>query len=116
MQLNILKVTVLLGVLLGGLLGGLLFSLPGFTQTSQQSKPRLKNRGIAQEEPAALPCMQVKKACELAGYSKGTAKSQKTVRDCMARLNNGETLSDVNISAQIIEACKEKREGTKDKK
>lgn len=69
-----------------------------------------------QGESITLPCLEVKRACENAGYSKGMAKSAKTVRDCMARLSSGEKLNDVKISQEFVEACKEKREIRKDKK
>lgn len=57
------------------------------------------------------PCMQIKKACESAGFQKGKAKDGKiSVKDCMQKITNGETVTHVKLSSDIINGCKEKHE------
>ncbi len=63
------------------------------------------------------PCMEVKKACEAAGFTKGDHKEGKGLhKDCMQKLANGEVVSGVSIPADVISACKEKRTEHKEKK
>ncbi len=63
------------------------------------------------------PCMEVKKACESAGFEKGKHKEGKgLVKDCMAKLSAGEPVDGVTVSAELVSACKDKREAHKDKR
>lgn len=52
------------------------------------------------------PCMQIKKACEGAGYHKGKIK----VKDCMQKITNGESVDGVKVTADVVNGCKEKHE------
>ena len=62
-------------------------------------------------DDATPPCMQMKKACEAAGFQKGKAKDGKgLVKDCMSKLSRGESVSGVTLSADVISGCKEKHE------
>lgn len=57
------------------------------------------------------PCMQIKKACESAGFQMGKAKEGKgLVKDCMRKITNGESVPGVKLSTEIINGCKEKHE------
>ena len=61
------------------------------------------------------PCMEIKKACEGAGYKSGLQRSKAkdakgSVKYCMGKLTNGETVDGVNVSADLISGCKEKHE------
>lgn len=63
------------------------------------------------------PCLQVKKACEAANFEKGKHKEGRGIaKDCMQKLANGESVPGVNISSDIVAACKDKREQHKPKK
>lgn len=74
------------------------------------------SQAFAQDENSK-PCLEVKKACESAGFMKGKHKEGKGLfKDCMQKLSNGETVEGVSISADAIAACKDKRVGNKDKK
>jgi hypothetical protein len=71
---------------------------------------------FAQDE-TSKPCLEVKKACELAGFTKGKHKDGKGLyKDCMQKLGSGESVEGVSISADAISACKEKRTDLKEKK
>jgi hypothetical protein len=71
---------------------------------------------FAQEE-TSKPCLEVKKACESAGFTKGKHKEGKGLyKDCMQKLGRGEAVEGVLISADAISACKEKRADDKEKK
>lgn len=71
---------------------------------------------FAQEE-TSKPCLEVKKACEAAGFTKGKHKDGKGLyKDCMQKLGNGESVEGVSISADAVAACKEKRADHKEKK
>ncbi len=71
---------------------------------------------MAQEE-ASKPCLEVKKACEAAGFTKGKHKDGKGLyKDCMQKLGSGESVEGVSISAEAVAACKEKRADRKEKK
>lgn len=70
---------------------------------------------FAQEE-TSKPCLEVKKACEVAGFTKGKHKDGKGLyKDCMQKLGNGESVEGVSISADAVAACKEKRADLKKK-
>ncbi len=70
----------------------------------------------AQEENSK-PCLEIKKACETAGFVKGKHKEGKGLfKDCMQRLSNGEAVEGVSISAEVIAACKDKNSGRKENK
>ena len=64
------------------------------------------------------PCLEVKKACEAAGFAKGKHKEgdKGLHKDCMQKLANGETVEGVTVSADVIAACKQKREDHKERK
>jgi hypothetical protein len=63
------------------------------------------------------PCLEIKKACESAGFSKGKHKEGKGLhKDCMQKLAAGEVVAGVSISADVISACKKKRDDHKAKK
>ncbi len=69
----------------------------------------------AQDADKLQPCMEIKKACESAGYQsgllRGKAKEGKgSVKDCMYKITNGETVSGVKVSASVVSGCKEKHE------
>lgn len=71
---------------------------------------------FAQDE-TSKPCLEVKKACESAGFTKGKHKDGKGLyKDCMQKLGNGESVEGVSISADAVSACKEKRAEHKEKK
>jgi hypothetical protein len=71
---------------------------------------------FAQEE-TSKPCLEIKKACESAGYIKGKHKEGKGLfKDCMQKLANGEPVEGVSVSADSISACKEKRSDRKENK
>ena len=74
------------------------------------------SQAFAQDENSK-PCLEVKKACESAGFTKGKHKEGKGLfKDCMQKLSNGETVDGVSVSADAISACKEKRADRKEKK
>lgn len=58
----------------------------------------------AQDGDRVPPCMQIKKACENAGFQKGKA------RDCMKKVTSGEKVLGVSINADVVSQCKEKHE------
>lgn len=63
------------------------------------------------------PCMEVKKACEAAGFSKGKHKEGKGLHiDCVQKLANGEAVAGVTISQDVIAACKAKKAEHAEKK
>jgi hypothetical protein len=69
----------------------------------------------AQDTEKLQPCMEIKKACEGAGFKSGlqrakTKDTKGSVKDCMSKLTNGESVSGVNVSADVISGCKEKHE------
>lgn len=68
----------------------------------------------AQDTDKLQPCMEIKKACESAGFKsglqRGKMKEQGSVKDCMFKITNGESVSGVNVSANVINGCKEKHE------
>lgn len=66
---------------------------------------------FAEEAEKLQPCMEIKKACESAGFKKGKLKEGKTsVKDCMFKITNGESVSGVTVGADTINGCKEKHE------
>lgn len=68
-------------------------------------------RGMAQSETSDLPCLEVKKACESAGFSKGKAKEGRgLVKDCMRKLSEGQTVDGVKLNPAVIKACKDNRD------
>lgn len=73
-------------------------------------------RLMAEENSQNRPCMEVKKACETAGFAKGLRKEGKGLyKDCMQKLAAGEVVAGVSVSAEVIAACKEKRADKKTK-
>ncbi len=56
------------------------------------------------------PCMQIKKACEAAGFQRGKTKEGNLVKDCMQKITNGEAVKGVTIAADVVNGCKEKHE------
>ncbi len=73
---------------------------------------------IFASDEKSKPCMEVKKACESAGFAKGKHKDggKGLYKDCMQKLAAGESVEGVTVSADVIAACKEKREKHKAKK
>jgi hypothetical protein len=73
------------------------------------------------ENHGSKPCLEVKKACESAGFKKGDHKDGKGLyKDCMQKLANGETVAGVSVTPEQVSACKvkheERKEHKKDKK
>mgnify|MGYP001165604890 CR=1 FL=1 len=69
----------------------------------------------AQDTDKLQPCMEIKKACESAGYQSGLSRGKMKqgkglVKDCMAKVTNGESVSGVKVGADVISGCKEKHE------
>jgi hypothetical protein len=59
--------------------------------------------------------MEIKKACEGAGYQSGLSRGKMkegkgSVKDCMSKITNGETVSGVKLNASVVSGCKEKHE------
>ncbi len=71
----------------------------------------LSVHGMAQSETSDLPCLEVKKACEAAGFSKGKAKEGRgLVKDCMRKLSEGQSVDGVKLNPAVIKACKDNRD------
>ncbi len=76
----------------------------------------------AQGEKGSKPCLEIKQACEAAGFKKGEHKdgSKGLYKDCMQKLASGEKVEGVTVAPELIEQCKAKRverkEHKKDKK
>ena len=69
------------------------------------------------QDENSKPCLEIKKACETAGFIKGKHKEGKGLfKDCMQKLANGEVVEGVSVSADSIAACKEKRSDRKENK
>ena len=67
-------------------------------------------------DDASKPCMQIKQACEAAGFKKGDHKEGKGLfADCMKKLAAGESVAGVNVSAEEVAACKAKHAEHKEK-
>lgn len=67
----------------------------------------------AQDTDKMQPCMEIKKACEGAGFKSGLSRGKVkdgSVKDCMYKITNGESVSGVSVSASVINGCKEKHE------
>jgi hypothetical protein len=69
----------------------------------------------AQDIDKLQPCMEIKKACEAAGYQSGLSRGKMKegkglVKDCMSKVTNGEAVSGVKVGADVISGCKEKHE------
>lgn len=63
----------------------------------------------AEEMDPKHPCLNIKKACEAAGFVKGQHKQGKGLwKDCMDKLAKGETVPGVTANPTEIEACKAK--------
>ena len=58
------------------------------------------------------PCKQIKAACEAGGYVKGSHKKngKGLYIDCMKKIMAGESVEGVNVPADEVAACKEKKE------
>ncbi len=71
---------------------------------------------LAQDlEDKLQPCMEIKKACESAGFQSGLSRGKMKegkglVKDCMRKLTNGEKVSGVHVESDVISGCKEKHE------
>ena len=69
------------------------------------------SKASAQTETSDLPCLEVKKACESAGFSKGKAKEGRgLVKDCMRKLSEGQSVDGVKLNPAVIKACKDNRD------
>lgn len=69
----------------------------------------------AQDTDKLQPCMEIKKACEAAGYQSGLQRGKMkegkgSVKDCMSKVTNGESVSGVKVGVSVISGCKEKHE------
>jgi hypothetical protein len=68
-------------------------------------------------EDSSKPCLEVKKACESAGFTLGQHKVGKGLhKDCMQKLAAGEAVTGVTVSADVVSACKQNRSEHHDKK
>lgn len=57
------------------------------------------------------PCLEMKKACESAGFIKGKRSDGKSLyKDCIFKLNKGEIVQGVSVSTEVVAACKQKRQ------
>lgn len=64
----------------------------------------------------AKPCHEIKSACEAAGFKKGEHKEQKGLyKDCVQPIMEGKSVAGVTIGADVVTACKEKKENHKHK-
>ena len=71
----------------------------------------LVSKATAQAETSDLPCLEVKKACEAAGFSKGKAKEGRgLVKDCIRKLSEGQSVDGVKLNPAVIKACKDNRD------
>ena len=61
----------------------------------------------AQDGEKLQPCMEIKKACE-SGLQRSKGKG--LVKDCMAKVTNGETVAGVLVGDDVVRSCKEKHE------
>ncbi|MBO9667172.1 MAG: hypothetical protein J7501_10205 [Bdellovibrio sp.] len=62
------------------------------------------------EEGKNHPCKEVKTACEAAGFKQGEHKNKKGLwKDCVEPVMNGKSVSGVNVSSNVISACKVKK-------
>jgi len=66
----------------------------------------------AEEPKPAHPCEAVKSACEAAGFVKGGHKKDKKglFVDCMQPLMAGQSVAGVSAAADVVAACKQKKE------
>lgn len=69
----------------------------------------------AEDEDKLQPCMEIKKACEAAGFQSGLQRGKVRegkglVKDCMSKVTHGESVAGVKVSASVISGCKEKHE------
>lgn len=57
------------------------------------------------------PCKEIKEACESAGFKIGDHKDKKgLMKDCMHPIMSGQSVAGVTVSADVIAACKAKKE------
>ena len=65
---------------------------------------------LAQTPDTQHPCKAVEQACEAAGFQRGMHKKdgKGLFLDCMRPLKEGKTVAGVNISADVVNACKAK--------
>ena len=62
------------------------------------------------------PCHKIEEACKAAGYVRGGAKTDKgLVKNCMAPLMAGQSVSGVSITSADVQACQAKRNANKSK-
>jgi hypothetical protein len=56
------------------------------------------------------PCKPIREACKAAGFEKGKHKEGKgLMKDCMAKILNGEQVAGVTANAADVDACKAKQ-------
>ena len=62
------------------------------------------------------PCKTLKEACSNGGFIKGEAKTNKgLIKNCLAVLLKGGSVPGVMVSAEMVQACKDKRAEAKRK-
>jgi hypothetical protein len=60
------------------------------------------------------PCKEIKSACESAGFQKDHHKEKKGLyKDCMQPILGGQSVAGVSVSADLVSACKAKKEAKK---
>ncbi|MGZ3744063.1 MAG: hypothetical protein ACXWRE_06945 [Pseudobdellovibrionaceae bacterium] len=56
------------------------------------------------------PCLEIKSACEAAGFKKGGHKEKKGLyKDCLQPILAGQSVAGVTVGSQVVIACKEKK-------
>ena len=75
----------------------------------------IASTAFSQAETSDLPCLEIKKACESAGFKigKSSKETKGSVKDCMKRLAEGQTLEGVQVSNSVVKACNEKKDSSK---
>jgi hypothetical protein len=64
------------------------------------------------------PCLEIKAACEAAGYQKGDHKKngKGLYVDCMKKIMDGGAVKGVNVGAEKVAACKARKEQHQERK
>lgn len=66
---------------------------------------------FAEHHENSKPCKEIKAACEAAGFKKGDHKEQKGLyKDCFQPIMAGQSVAGVTVGADVVNACKEKKE------